>query len=76
MAILLTVMQGNILEIWRMRVQLLPGLIFRWVRYKSENTAWNRGYVLPQIKATLQICEAKLSKLELLGKHIRESSGI
>ena len=25
MAILLTVMQGNLLEIWRMRVQLLPG---------------------------------------------------
>ena len=36
MAILLTVMQGNLLEIWRMRVQLLPGLIFAGSDTKAE----------------------------------------
>ena len=36
MAILLTVIQGNLLEIWRMRVQLLPGLIFAGSDIKAK----------------------------------------
>ena len=36
MAILLTVMQGNLREIWHMCLQLLPGLIFSGSDIKAK----------------------------------------
>ena len=47
MVILLTVMQGNLLEIWRMRVQLLPGLIFAGSDIKAK--------IRPGIEARLHV---------------------
>ena len=46
MAILLTVMQENLLEIWRMCVQLLPGLIFAGSDIKAK--------IWPGIEASLK----------------------